>query len=231
MIGAGEKIGKMIELAEELYNRVSALQEQLQSTTETVDETAERAANRGLTTPGEWRTLARQIATARGEETAIPAVEQCIDRYFRTDLPSWTLLSAERRFELAVAGETVTGLIDAIYRTPDGDLVVIDYKATETRRSLDSGLQLPIYLMACRELLDEQPTEAGYAYVGPIGPGVETRTYSEGDLDAFRSELEAHVEAAANSSYADYTAGDHCEWCPHRSLSCSPFTVEPRTDR
>lgn len=69
MIGAGEKIGKMVDLAEELYRRVSALQEQLQSTTETVEETAERV-ERLETQVAEQRELLEAIAEDHGVDVS-----------------------------------------------------------------------------------------------------------------------------------------------------------------
>jgi hypothetical protein len=33
----------------------------------------------------------------------------------------------------------------------------------------------------------------------------------------------AEIEAA---TFADYTAGEHCQWRPHRSLPCSDEAIE-----
>ena len=187
-------------------------------------ETAERAANRGADTAGEWRAVARQIASTRGHEERLEEVYECIDRYFDCEASSWVVLAAERDFELDVADSTIVGQIDAICRRPDGRLVVLDYKATDHERSLDTDLQLPIYLLACRELFDEPITTAGYAYVGSIGPAVEVREFDDEELAEAREVIRDRLRAAEESNYDDYTAGDHCQWCPHRSLSCSAGT-------
>ncbi len=184
-------------------------------------ETAERAVQRDADAVEDWRAIARQLAASRGHEDALSQVDDCIDRYFECEVADWDVLAAERAFELDIAGETIVGKIDAVCRRPDGDRVVIDYKATQTERSLDSDLQLPIYLLACQELFDDPITTAGYAYVGAVGPAVDTRVFTDDALTEARDEIRDRLEAANASSYDEYTAGDHCQWCPHRNLECS----------
>ncbi|WP_435348530.1 ATP-dependent helicase [Haloarchaeobius sp. HRN-SO-5] len=184
-------------------------------------DTAERAANRGYTTRAEWTELAGRLATIRGQADVLPAVETCIDRYFQTDASDWEILAAERGFELEFASETVVGMIDALCRRPDGDLVVLDYKATQRERSLEESLQLPIYLLACEQLFDDPVRTAGYVYVGDLGPRLDLKTFTDAELSAVRDRLEEQVALASESSFENYSAGEHCQWCPHRSLSCS----------
>ena len=185
-------------------------------------ETAERAANRGVETVEEWRTIARQIAAARGHEDALADVFECIDRYFECEASGWDIATAERDFELDIADSTVVGQIDAICRRPDGELVVLDYKTTDHKRSLETDLQLPIYVLACREVFEEPISTAGYAYVGSIGPAIEVRDFDSEALAQARDLIRDRLREAEQSSYDEYTAGEHCQWCPHRSLPCSP---------
>ncbi|WP_440991577.1 ATP-dependent helicase [Haloarchaeobius baliensis] len=184
-------------------------------------DTAERAADRGYTSKAEWLALADRLATMRGEGAVLPAVEACIERFFDTEASGWEILAAERGFELTFDDETVVGMIDALCRTPDGELVVLDYKATQTERSLDDDLQLPLYLLACEQLFEEPVRTAGYAYVGAQGPRIDLREFSDRELDRVRTALSDRLASAAESSFERYTAGEHCRYCPHRSLSCS----------
>jgi DNA helicase-2/ATP-dependent DNA helicase PcrA len=184
-------------------------------------ETAERAANAGARTRSEWVTIARQLAAARGLGDALPEALACVDRYFECEASAWDVRAAEREFTLAFGGFDVTGVVDAVCRTPDGELVIIDYKATTRKRSLEADIQLPLYVLACEELFDEPIRTAGYAYVGEVGPAVETRTFTDTELDAARDRVLEQLRAAERSSYDEYTAGEHCRWCPHRSLACS----------
>ena len=189
-------------------------------------ETAEVAANRGLTTQTEWNDLCTDLAERHDWMAALDDARACIADYFASPVSDWEIVSAEREFSLDVDGETVVGYIDAIYRTPGGDLRVIDYKATERTRSLEDNRQLPLYLLACRELLDEGVDTAGYLYVGPHGPDLKTRAFSEAELDAVRSTVTDQLADIEAATFADYTAGDHCQWCPHRSLPCSDEALD-----
>ncbi|WP_256301689.1 ATP-dependent helicase [Haloarchaeobius salinus] len=184
-------------------------------------DTAERAADRGYTSKAEWLALAERVAMIRGEGDVLPAVEECIERFFQTEASEWEILAAERGFELSFDGESIVGLIDALCRRQNGDLVVLDYKATQKERSLDDDLQLPIYLLACEQLFEEPVRTAGYAYVGEQGPRIDLREFTDADLDRVREQLSDRLSDAAESSFGTYTAGDHCKYCPHRSLSCS----------
>lgn len=63
--GAGKKIGTMVDLAEKLYEQVTAVREQLNATTETVDETADRV-ERLESEVAEQRALLEAIAEEQG---------------------------------------------------------------------------------------------------------------------------------------------------------------------
>jgi DNA helicase-2/ATP-dependent DNA helicase PcrA len=192
-------------------------------------DTAEQAANQGVERREEWYEICERLASQRRADDALSAAKQCIDRYFELDLPSYEIIDAEREFELNIDGHELVGYIDAVYRTPDDELVVIDYKATERHRDLEDDKQLPIYLLACRDLYDEPVARAGYAYVGDIGPKVESRTFSDGDLEAVRDDVTSSMNDIAEFSFSRYTSGEHCRWCQHNQLPCAPasFTVGP----
>ncbi|NHN58505.1 MULTISPECIES: ATP-dependent DNA helicase [Halorussus] len=192
-------------------------------------DTAEQAANQDVKRREEWYEICERLASQRRSEDALPAAKQCIDRYFELDLHSYEIIDAEREFELDIDGHELVGYIDAIYRTPDDELVVIDYKATERHRDLQDDKQLPIYLLACRDLYDRPVARAGYAYVGDIGPKVESRTFSDSDLEAVRDDVTTSMNRIAEFSFSRYTAGEHCQWCQHNQLPCAPdsFTVGP----
>lgn len=185
-------------------------------------DTAEVAAKRNLTSPEEWSNVCDELSRRDNYSTdVVSQAKDCINRYSSTEASSWDILSAEHSFMIEIDGHTITGTIDAICRKPDGSLVVLDYKATMTKRSLDENLQLPIYLFACQQLFEERIDEAGYVYVGSVGPDMSTRSFSTEELAQCRKDLLTRLEEAEASTFDDYTAGDHCQWCPHRSLSCS----------
>ncbi|AUX09864.1 DNA helicase II/ATP-dependent DNA helicase PcrA [Halalkaliarchaeum desulfuricum] len=192
-------------------------------------DTAEQAANQEIEHREEWYEICERLASQRRAEDALPAAKQCIDRYFELALSSYEVVDAERKFELDINGHELVGYIDAVYRTPDDELLVIDYKATERHRDLQDDKQLPIYLLACRDLYDEPVARAGYAYVGEIGPKIESRPFSDAELETVRNDVTEAMDRIAEFSFSRYSAGDHCQWCQHNQLPCAPdsFTVGP----
>lgn len=77
--GAGKKLGTMVDLAEQLYEQVSAVREQLAATTETVDETAERV-ERLEAEVAEQRALLEALAEERGIDVdAVAGTAETVD--------------------------------------------------------------------------------------------------------------------------------------------------------
>ncbi|MFU8869869.1 PD-(D/E)XK nuclease family protein, partial [Natronococcus sp.] len=185
-------------------------------------DTAEQAANQDAQRPQEWYEICERLAGQRRANDALPAAKQCIDRYFELDIADYEIIDAEREFELDINGHKLVGFIDGVYRMPDDELLVIDYKATERHRNIDEDKQLPIYLLACRELYDEPVTCAGYAYVGKIGPAVETRSFGDSELQTVKEDVTAAMNRIAEFSFDEYAAGNHCRWCQHNHLPCAP---------
>lgn len=184
-------------------------------------DTAEAAADEEKTTPDEWYEICERLANQRRAHDALEPAKTCIDRYFGLDISDWKVIDAEREFEIRVNGEEVVGYIDAVYRTPADELVVIDYKATQRERDIDENRQLPLYLLACRDLYDEPIRRAGYAYVGPLGPKLDSKRYSDTDLDAVQREIEDLLTNIADLSFGRFTADTHCQWCSHSELPCA----------
>lgn len=185
-------------------------------------ETAEAAIDQNQTERDEWRSVCEQLAVERDLEHALAEALNCVDRFFQIRVSEWDLLSAEHPFGIEIEGSHVVGEIDCVARRPTGELVVLDYKATGETKG-ETNHQLPLYLLACEELFDETITTAGYVYVSDIGPEVDLRTYDDERLAEAKTEIREGLQAAATSSYAEYTAGDHCEWCPHNELLCSAY--------
>ena len=189
-------------------------------------DTAEQAANEGTVDRADWYEICERLAGQRRADDALEPAKQCIDRYFELELSAYDIIDAEREFELDIDGHELIGFIDAVYRTPDDELLVIDYKATDRHRDLGTDKQLPIYLLACRDLYDEPVTQAGYAYVGDIGPTVETRTFSGTELQAVKDDVTTAINRIVELSFDEYSAGDHCRWCQHNQLPCAPDNLQ-----
>ncbi|WP_436345348.1 UvrD-helicase domain-containing protein [Natronorubrum sp. FCH18a] len=191
---------------------------------------AEEAFYRDYRTREEWREAAVRQLTARDLLEHREAVLACIDRYFEASAPAydervadWEQLAAELPFALGdvagVSGEVV-GFVDSVRRTPDGDLVILDYKATADRIDPDEATQLALYARACERRFDNPVAAVGYVYVGAVdGPRVDL--VDPDDLPPWSSVRET-LEAVDDPAFDETTPGDHCQYCPHRSLGCGP---------
>ncbi|WP_226004157.1 UvrD-helicase domain-containing protein [Natrinema salinisoli] len=191
---------------------------------------AEEAFHREYGSREAWREAALRQLTARDLLAHSEGVLACIDRYFEASAPGvdrpvaeWDAVAAELPFSLSdVAGVTgdVVGYVDSIRRHPDGGLAVLDYKATAERIDPQDAVQLSLYLRACEDRFEEPIAAVGYVYVGDVdGPRVDLLEPDE--LPAWDSVLET-LAAVDEPSFAETTPGDHCEYCPHRSLGCGP---------
>jgi len=184
-------------------------------------DTAEIAADENASSRDDWYDICERLANQKRARDALPEARACIDRYFELELSKWEVIDAEREFAMEIDGEEIVGYIDAVYRTPADELVVIDYKATQRERDIEGNKQLPLYLLACRDLYDAPIHRAGYAYVGPLGPKVKTKTFSESDLEAVQREIEDALAAISGHTYDEFVADSHCQWCTHNELPCA----------
>jgi len=188
-------------------------------------DTAEIVTGQDDAGPETWYEVVERLAKQRRAQDALPAARECIDRYFELELSEWEVVDAERHFQLDVDGHDLVGFIDAVYRTSEDELLVVDYKATKRDRDIEEKNQLPMYLIACRELYDEPIERAGYAHVGELGPKLETRTFEESELEEVKTEVSKMMRNIHETTFSTYTEGEHCQWCAHRSLPCAPETL------
>jgi len=197
-------------------------------------EVAEAAFWHRYTTEAEWHEATRRLGQRLDLDHAIRPAADCVSRYFETSLPATQRLAAEVPFELAAysddAPATVRGYVDALYELETGETVVLDYKTTRERNSIQEASQLLVYLAATRRTERLPDVErAGYAYVGQAGPHVEL--FGAGELRQLGAEVEAIIRSADDSTYgtAPPKQGSHCRDCAHRSLGCGPaeYALEP----
>ncbi|NUC74657.1 ATP-dependent helicase [Haloterrigena sp. SYSU A558-1] len=199
---------------------------------------AEEAFYREYRTREAWREAAVRQLTARDLLEYREGVLDCIDRFFEAaaadyDAPvaDWEPVAAELPFSLeAVTDVTgdVVGYIDSIRRTPDGELAVLDYKATAERIAPADATQLALYARACEQRFDEPVSAVGYVYVSEAaGPRVDLLDADE--LPPWPAVRE-RLAAVDDPSFEETTPGDHCRHCPHRSLGCGPDDLETSSD-
>ncbi len=187
---------------------------------------AELAYWREYTTVEEWKTACRWLGQRYDAADCITAAIDCIETYFETPVPEWPAVGAEVPIELddidGLAG-TVTGYVDAVCEHPDGGLAVIDYKTSQSKKTLAESYQLLLYVRGCTDRFEREITHAGYVYVGAPGPAVQLFDVEE--IEQQWAQLHEDLLSADASTFADAEPGAHCEFCEHRSLGCAepPF--------
>ena len=172
------------------------------------------------------------------------ALEADVERYLRTEAEcgagyeparlEWSF-GGERDEQgplLLGPGSGVTGRVDRIDVGPDGaSAIVRDYKGSRAtagaRWAEDAQLQVPLYLLAVRELLGLEPVGGLYQSLWgrkPAARGLVRDDVPGGyvnrdvvDRDAFEAQLEAARELAARTAEAMH--GGRIAPCPERCSS------------
>lgn len=129
-------------------------------------------------------------------------------------------LMVEEEFYLPVGSGFIHGFIDRVQQLPDGRIELVDYKTNRRAKSeseVRADLQLPIYLLACREVLGIRPDVATMFFVRH-NRRVSIR-FTESELDSCRAQLEELVAqlAVVDKEHVDIS---NCRWCEYR-LACS----------
>lgn len=186
---------------------------------------AEDAFWRGYERKPEWEAACERIARERSLEAVVPDTKRCIERYFDSEIADWERVAVEVPFSLESLADRlevdrILGYVDAIYRTPGDEYLVVDYKTVRERRSIDESYQLLLYLLGADRRFDAPIERAGYLYVGEIGPAFQS--FDRDQLLSRVDDLRSDVRGADASSFDQYTSGDHCRHCAHRSLGCAP---------
>jgi DNA helicase II / ATP-dependent DNA helicase PcrA len=129
---------------------------------------------------------------------------------------------AEVGVVLRIGPWVIRGRIDAIYRTPDVELV--DWKTGRLIDQTEGGLdQLAIYALALRELgqLPRDGCAVAYCYLGGEAPLIEARDLGPADLDQQRALLERTLAALDRGEYRRACRRPDCETC-RRGLGPPP---------
>ncbi|CAN5799534.1 ATP-dependent DNA helicase [soil metagenome] len=157
------------------------------------------------------------------------ALRDPVDVYMRSVDAQATPLLIEEPFTLRIGDIELNGVIDRLHRLPDGTTEVVDYKtdrALRTPEQVRAGLQLPIYLLACRELfreIDPAPSRAALFYLRH-NVRIE-HTYTGQDLDQVRDRVQETATHMRDVSPTDHCASPQtCRWCDFRA-TCQ-FMVE-----
>lgn len=127
------------------------------------------------------------------------------------------VLAQERAFEIPLEGDVVlTGRMDQVNRV-EGGVEIVDYKTGRPRdeKSVRKNLQLSVYAMAAREVLEQPPARLTFYNLTTNSPVSSAR--NEKDLEKARAQI---AEAADNIRAGQFPAkpGFHCRFCDYRPI-------------
>jgi putative RecB family exonuclease len=117
-------------------------------------------------------------------------------------------------------GITIRGILDRIDRTPDGRLVITDYKtgtAPPEPYALPAFFALKIYALLIRRHLGETPAEIRLLYLN--GPTMYRIPVDDGQLDAMERQLRAlwtAIERALDKDLFPPRPSRLCDYCSFR---------------
>lgn len=150
--------------------------------------------------------------------------------YFAVEDPT-AIIPMERELDLTeeLDGMRIRGILDRMDETPDGELVILDYKtgkAPPQRFAEEAFFAMKIYAVLIRHRTGRTPKELRLLYL--TGPNLLTRAVDDAMLDAMAAEMrglwDAINAAIANDDFPTRTSR-LCDWCYFKPI-CPAF-AEP----
>lgn len=176
----------------------------------------------------EFRSLALDPGAADAFRTD---AEQLVANYFELEDPDEVEpVGIELTLEARLSGVRVRGILDRLDRTPDGDLVIVDYKTGKTpgpkyQQSAMAGVHL--YALLCQEVLGRRPVQVRLLHLKE--PTVLVAEPTEQSLNGQRSTALAAwkaIERACRDEDFRPKTGPLCRFCRFRDF-CPAYGGHP----
>lgn len=156
---------------------------------------------------------------------------ELLEGYLRLEDPdSVDAVGVELLLETELRGVKLRGIIDRLDVTPEGELVVVDYKTGRAPSEIQERQRLGgvhFYALLCEEVLGTRPALVRLMYLRE--PIVIETTPSEQALRALKQRTAAVWQAIERScATEDFRPkpGPLCAWCSFRAL-CPSFGGDP----
>jgi ATP-dependent exoDNAse (exonuclease V) beta subunit len=176
------------------------------------------------------RALAERKIVGEEAERWIPLLEADLLRYAKSDLFREVQAAAEQQsemmFRLRIGRHAVTGVIDKLYKKPDGHAVVLDYKTNRISRQHLSRTarhytpQLQIYTLVAEKLLGWHVDRA-VLYFTALDAEAEVPV-TAADLQAMQSRLQKACDHIARQDgeegYPQTEETGVCGRCPYQLI-------------
>ncbi len=154
-------------------------------------------------------TLTEEYDTPGDERTSGPnPFAVYMSSRFATEQP----LQVETPFDLVVSPDaTITGRIDAIYRSTDGAWEIVDFKSGRPSDNPAVKVQLEAYALAAKDVNPDIDLHVSFAYLGN-GLDVRTEHADHSWLEAAHDRLVALTEAIRDGRFSP-SPSSSCRWC------------------
>jgi len=155
---------------------------------------------------------------------------ELLANYFTVEDPA-ALEPLDRELDMLedLDGITIRGILDRMEETPDGRLVITDYKtgkAPPERYALPAFFALKIYALLIRRRTGRTPDAIKLIYLN--GPTVYEIPVVDAQLDAMDRQLRAlwtAIDKALEEERFPTRVGRLCDWCSFQSI-CPAFADE-----
>ena len=128
-------------------------------------------------------------------------------------------IDVEKRFKIEINGVPVTGSIDRVEKTPDGEYEVIDFKTGgvyETKNTIKENTQMNVYALAVGSLYGKLPEKTSLFYLRE-GKILENPIKTD-NLEQVKSNLENITKSILNEEFEAKPEKGACYNCGFRSI-------------
>ena len=166
-----------------------------------------------------------------GAEAMRADAAQLVANYFAVEDPDEiTPVGVELTLDAHIGGVRLRGILDRLDRTPDGELVVVDYKTGRApspnyEQARLAGVQL--YALLCQEVLGQRPAQVRLLHLKE--PTVIAAEPTEQVLRGQRTKTLAvwdAIERACRSEDFRPKTGPLCNWCAFQAF-CPAYGGDP----
>jgi len=137
-----------------------------------------------------------------------------------------TPVDVEPKFKIILNDVTISGKIDRVEMTPDGEYEVIDFKtgyAYKTKNTIKDDVQMNIYALGTEKLYGKLPKKTSLFYIK--FDKMVTHFIEEGKLEEFKKELSNTIDAIfdekfdADPEYRKCSRCDYANICDAKAVS------------
>jgi putative RecB family exonuclease len=168
---------------------------------------------------------------AEGEQRVLDDAEKLVRNYFTMEDPTAvSAIGLELRLEVPVGSLHLRGIIDRLDRTPEGDIIVVDYKTGKPPRVNNEQSKLGgvnFYAFLCQQFFGQRPAEVRLMYLS-TGETIIARPteQSVNFLPKRTLAVWGAVEKACSSGNFQPRQGPLCNYCSFQAW-CPAFGGDP----